>query len=124
MTDTDLDDAYTALCTALGQIGAAQAPLFLSMLCLSLMSRFDEAAEVLPLIANAQANAKQTSDHQQWFAQQVQATRKALKTGAQSSAPAEQVHAWLDSWGKDGELSVPAKRPSRNTTSAKAPKRA
>ncbi len=55
MTDTELDQAYTALCTALGNVGEAQAPLFLSMVCLSLMSRFDEAGEVLPLIVNAQA---------------------------------------------------------------------
>ena len=55
MTDSDLDQAYTALCTAMAKVGEAQAPLFLSMVCLSLMSRFDEAGEVLPLIANAQA---------------------------------------------------------------------
>ena len=55
MTDTDLDQAYTALCTAMGHVGEAQTPLFLSMVCLSLMSRFDAAGEVLPLIANAQA---------------------------------------------------------------------
>ncbi len=55
MTDTDLDQVYTALCTAMAKVGEAQAPLFLSMVCLSLMSRFDEAGEVLPLIANAQA---------------------------------------------------------------------
>ncbi len=55
MTDADLDQAYTALCTAMGKVGEAQAPLFLSMVCLSLMSRFDDSVEVLPLIANAQA---------------------------------------------------------------------
>lgn len=54
MTDADLDQAYTALCTALGHVGQTQAPLFLSMLCLSMMSRFEQASEVLPLIANAQ----------------------------------------------------------------------
>lgn len=58
MTDTELDQAYTALCTALGNVGEAQTPLFLSMVCLSLMSRFDEAGEVLPLIANAQAQCE------------------------------------------------------------------
>ena len=58
MTDADLDQAYTALCTALAKVGEAQAPLFLSMVCLSLMSRFDEAGEVLPLIANAQAQCE------------------------------------------------------------------
>ena len=55
MTDADLDQAYTALCTAMAKVGEAQTPLFLSMLCLSLISRFEQADEVLPLIANAQA---------------------------------------------------------------------
>jgi hypothetical protein len=53
MTDADLDLSYTALCEALASVGEAQAPLLLSILSLSLMSRFDHAAEVLPLIANA-----------------------------------------------------------------------
>ncbi|GAB3472317.1 hypothetical protein [Polaromonas eurypsychrophila] len=54
MTDDDLDCSYTALCEALAAVGEAQAPLLLSMLSLSLMSRFDQADQVLPLIANAQ----------------------------------------------------------------------
>lgn len=54
MTDADLDQSYSALCEALAQVGQAQAPLLLSMLCLSLMSRFERADAVLPLIANAQ----------------------------------------------------------------------
>ncbi|WP_395060495.1 hypothetical protein [Polaromonas sp.] len=54
MTDADLDRSYTALCEALANVGEAQAPLLLSMLSLSLMSRFAQADEVLPLIANAQ----------------------------------------------------------------------
>ena len=58
MTDAELDQAYTALCTAMAKVGEAQAPLFLSMVCLSLMSRFDEAGDVLPLIANAQAQCE------------------------------------------------------------------
>lgn len=53
MTDADLDSSYTALCEALASVGEAQAPLLLSMLSLSLMSRFERADEVLPLIANA-----------------------------------------------------------------------
>ena len=53
MTDADLDRSYTALCEALAAVGEAQAPLLLSMLSLSLMSRFERADEVLPLIANA-----------------------------------------------------------------------
>lgn len=51
MTDQDLDQSYSALCTALASVGAAQAPLFLSMVCLSLMARSESAAQVLPLIS-------------------------------------------------------------------------
>lgn len=54
MTDADLDRSYSALCEALAQVGEARAPLLLAMLSLSLMSRFEHADEVLPLIANAQ----------------------------------------------------------------------
>ncbi|MDP1566901.1 MAG: hypothetical protein Q8M91_06270 [Polaromonas sp.] len=54
MTDADLDRSYTALCEALAAVGEAQAPLLLAMLSLSLLSRFERADEVLPLIANAQ----------------------------------------------------------------------
>lgn len=57
MTDTDLDQSYSALCEALAQVGEARAPMFLSMLCLSLMSRFERADEVLPLMANALAQS-------------------------------------------------------------------
>jgi hypothetical protein len=53
MTDADLDRSYTALCESLAEVGQAQAPLFLSMLCLSLMSRVEQAGQVLPLIDNA-----------------------------------------------------------------------
>ena len=58
MTDADLDQAYTALCSAMAKVGVAQAPLFLSMVCLSLMSRFEHADDVLPLIANAYAQCE------------------------------------------------------------------
>ena len=63
-----------------------------------------------------QANAKQASDHQQWFVQQVQATRQALKAGKQSSTPAENVNSWLESWGTDAELQAPD---SRSTSKAR-----
>lgn len=53
MTDTDLDQSYSAVCEALTRVGEAGAPMFLSMLCLSLMSRFERADQVLPLISNA-----------------------------------------------------------------------
>jgi hypothetical protein len=55
MTDNDLDRGYTALCEALGEVGREKAPLLLSMVCLSLMSRFAAADEVLALIATAKA---------------------------------------------------------------------
>ena len=71
-----------------------------------------------------QANAKQASDHQTWFAQQVQATRQALKSGKQSSLPAAKVNEWLDSWGTGGELQPPASRTPRKVTAAPARKRA
>lgn len=63
MTDTDLDRAYTALCETLADVGQADAPLFLCMVCLSLMSRMARADEVLPLIANAHRHcAAEASD--------------------------------------------------------------
>lgn len=55
MTDDELDLAYSTLCASLARVGPEQTPLFLSMLCLSLISRCEQADEVLPLIANAQA---------------------------------------------------------------------
>ena len=55
MTDADLDQSYSALCEALAQVGPARAELFLSMLCLSLMARYESAVMVLPLIANVRA---------------------------------------------------------------------
>jgi hypothetical protein len=57
MTDTDLDQSYSAVCEALTRVGEAGAPMFLSMLCLSLMSRFERADQVLPLIENALAQS-------------------------------------------------------------------
>jgi hypothetical protein len=57
MNDADLDQSYSAVCEALTRVGEANAPMFLSMLCLSLMSRFERADQVLPLIANALAQS-------------------------------------------------------------------
>lgn len=57
MTDTDLDQSYSAMCEALARVGETRAPMFLAMLCLSLMSRFGRADQVLPLIANALAQS-------------------------------------------------------------------
>ena len=58
MTDQDLDQTYSALCEALAQVGQEQAPLFLSMLCLSLISRAGSASQILPLISNAQRHCR------------------------------------------------------------------
>lgn len=63
MTDTDLDQSYSAVCEALAQVGEAQAPMFLAMLSLSLMSRFERADQVLPLIANALAQSDAGAVH-------------------------------------------------------------
>jgi hypothetical protein len=54
MTDADLDRSYSALCEALTRVGEDKAPLFLSMRCLSLISRLQQAQEVLPLLAHAE----------------------------------------------------------------------
>lgn len=54
MTDADLDRSYSALCGALTRVGEDKAALFLSMLCLSLISRLQQADEVLPLLAHAE----------------------------------------------------------------------
>ena len=54
MTDADLDRSYSALCEALSRVGEDKAPLYLSMLCLSLISRQQHADDVLPLMANAE----------------------------------------------------------------------
>ena len=55
MTDQDLDRSYTALCQSLAAVGEDRAQLFLSMVSLALMARYERAEDVLPLIANVQA---------------------------------------------------------------------
>ena len=64
MTDDDLDRSYSALCASLASVGEQQSKLFLSMLCLSLMARYERAEDVLALIANVQAQcaAEATED--------------------------------------------------------------
>lgn len=57
MTDQDLDLCYSSLCEAMARVGAERAPLFLSMLSLSLLARSAGSAEVLPLIAQAERRA-------------------------------------------------------------------
>ena len=54
MTDADLDISYTALCKALAAVGPERSELMLSMVCLALMARSEEAGPVLELIARSQ----------------------------------------------------------------------
>lgn len=62
MTDADLDRSYSVLCESLAQVGPERAQLFLSMLCLSLMARYESAADVLPLITNVRAQCDAEAD--------------------------------------------------------------
>lgn len=55
MTDDDLDRTYSALCQALASVGEGKAELFLSMVCLSLMARYERADDVLTLIDHVHA---------------------------------------------------------------------
>ncbi|GAB3662908.1 hypothetical protein [Ramlibacter alkalitolerans] len=55
MTDVDLDRSYTALCEALGEVGAQRSELLLAMVALALMARSERADEVLALVAQARA---------------------------------------------------------------------
>jgi hypothetical protein len=55
MNDDDLDRCYSALCESIAAVGEGQAQLFLSMVCLSLMARYERADDVLALIGNVQA---------------------------------------------------------------------
>ena len=61
MTEIELDQTYTALCNALASVGEAQAQSFLAMLALSLMAHSPSAAQVLPLIAQAQTQCNQST---------------------------------------------------------------
>jgi hypothetical protein len=58
MSAQDLDQTYTALCNALANVGEAQAQSFLAMLSLSLIAHSPSAAQVLPLITQAQEQCK------------------------------------------------------------------
>lgn len=59
MTDADLDRTYTALCHALGAVGQERSELLLSMLCLALMARSDDAEGMLQLIARSRDRCQQ-----------------------------------------------------------------
>lgn len=55
MTDDDLDRSYSALCQSLASVGEGKSELFLSMVCLSLMARYERADDVLTLIDHVHA---------------------------------------------------------------------
>jgi hypothetical protein len=55
MTDDDLDRSYSALCQSLATVGESKSELFLSMVCLSLMARYERADDVLTLIDHVHA---------------------------------------------------------------------
>ena len=53
MTDAELDDAYTALCEALGAAGPARAQQLLARFALLAMVEIDDAARLRELIERA-----------------------------------------------------------------------
>ncbi|WP_251864001.1 hypothetical protein [Achromobacter sp. Marseille-Q4962] len=55
MNAHDLDQVYTQLARTLTRVGETRAPLFLSILSLSLLARQTDTAEALALLAQAEA---------------------------------------------------------------------
>jgi len=53
MTDAELDRSYSALCQALGEVGAHRSELLLAMVALGLIARSERADEVLALVQRA-----------------------------------------------------------------------
>ncbi|MDM7943032.1 MAG: hypothetical protein QUV35_10415 [Hydrogenophaga sp.] len=64
MTEADLDRSYSALCEALNRVGEDKAPLFLSMLCLSLISRWPQADDLMPLMEHAERRCADEAGHE------------------------------------------------------------
>lgn len=58
MTDSELDQTYTALCNAIADVGEAQTQSFLAMLSLSLIAHNPSSTQVLALIAQSQAQCQ------------------------------------------------------------------
>lgn len=54
MTDTPLDQTYTALAQATARVGETKAPLFLATLALALLAQQTHADPALALIAQAE----------------------------------------------------------------------
>ncbi|MCD0495251.1 hypothetical protein LP085_00165 [Achromobacter sp. MY14] len=55
MNNDELDQVYTRMAQTLTRVGESQAPLFLSILGLSLLSRQPNAATALALLAEAES---------------------------------------------------------------------
>lgn len=54
MNDDQLDQVYTSMAQALTRVGEARAPLFLSILGLSLLRRLPDARDAMALLAQAE----------------------------------------------------------------------
>lgn len=54
MTESELDQIYTALAQSTTHVGEAKAPLFLATLSLSLLAKGDDVAAAMQLIAQAE----------------------------------------------------------------------
>ncbi len=55
MTSEEIDLAYSSLCEAMSRVGETRSPLLLAALCLSMITRHDNLAEVQALIQQAEA---------------------------------------------------------------------
>ncbi|WP_312997218.1 hypothetical protein [Achromobacter animicus] len=55
MNNESLDQVYTSMAQALTRVGESRAPLFLSILGLSLLSRLPSTQDALALLAQAEA---------------------------------------------------------------------
>ncbi|MNY03793.1 hypothetical protein D3C86_1364330 [compost metagenome] len=54
MNNDQLDQVYTSMAQALTRVGEARAPLFLSILGLSLLRRLPDARDAMALLAQAE----------------------------------------------------------------------
>lgn len=59
MNNEELDQVYTSTAQSLTRVGESRAPLFLSILALSMLSRLSDAREALALLAQAEAASQE-----------------------------------------------------------------